>query len=73
MYIYLTVSFRGRQFTSKFPLQPFAKQVTELRYSESRLWLYTTVDDMSKDTKALQYIYAPPVLCDYANMKKASG
>ncbi|KAJ4301338.1 hypothetical protein N0V90_003430 [Kalmusia sp. IMI 367209] len=70
--IYLSSHPRGRQFTSNFALQPFTKQATDLDYDDPRLWLYTTIGDMAKDTKALQYLYAPPLLPDYMSVSKVS-
>jgi hypothetical protein len=48
------------QFTSNFPLQPFLNNGKDISYTEPRRWIYTTVGDMAKDTRALGYMYAPP-------------
>jgi hypothetical protein len=71
--MYLRASSGGRQCTSNFPLQPFTDQATKLAYADSRLWLYTTLGDMAKDTKALQYMYAPPVSPDIMTLNKVSS
>jgi hypothetical protein len=70
--VYLRASPRGRQFTSNFPLQPFIKQATALNYSDPRVWLYTTIGDMARDTRALQYMYAPPFLPDYSSLPQST-
>lgn len=48
------------QFTSAYPLQPFLNGGAALSYDDPRRWVYTTIGDMAKDTRALGYMYAPP-------------
>lgn len=50
------------QYTSNFPLRPFIDNATSLSYSDPRGYVYSTIGDMAKDTRALNYIYAPPVV-----------
>lgn len=51
-------------FTSNFPLQPFIDNGTNLSYDDPRRWIYTTIGDMAKDTRALGYMYGMPVSPD---------
>ena len=48
------------QYTSTFPLKPFTDNAKNLTYDDPRDYIYTTIGDMAKDTRALGYIYAPP-------------
>lgn len=57
-------SHPGNQFTSNYPLQPFTDNGTKLSYDDPRKWKYTTIGDMAKDTRALGYMYAPPLSPD---------
>lgn len=52
------------QLTSSFPLQPFMDNGTSVRYDDPRRWAYTTIGDMAKDTRALGYMYGPPLYSD---------
>src|SRR5687768_7690407 len=52
------------QLTSRYPLQPFLDDGTRLSYHDTRRWIYTTVGDMAKDTRALGYTYSPPLSPD---------
>ncbi|KAF7539840.1 hypothetical protein G7Z17_g12337 [Cylindrodendrum hubeiense] len=52
------------QFTSNFPLQPFIDNGTKVSYDDPRRWKYTTIGDMAKNTRALGYMYEPPVSPD---------
>lgn len=54
----------NNQYTSSFPLQPFINQATDVSYDDPRRYIYTTIGDMAKDTKALSYLYAPPACPD---------
>ncbi|KAF4975549.1 hypothetical protein FDECE_18563, partial [Fusarium decemcellulare] len=45
------------QFSSRFPLQPFMDNATKVGYDDPRRWLYTTIGDMARDTRALGYMY----------------
>ena len=54
----------ANQLTARFPLQPFVNGATRLAYDEPRRWMYTTIGDMAKDTRALGYMYAPPASPD---------
>jgi hypothetical protein len=54
----------GNQFTSGFPLQPFVDHGRGLSYEDPRRWVYTTIGDMAKDTRALGYMFAPPLSPD---------
>ena len=56
--------------TANTPLQPFINNGRDLAYSDPRLYLYTSTGDMAKDTKALQYLYAPPFSPDYFPLSK---
>jgi hypothetical protein len=56
-------------FTSNFPLHPFTNQATDIAYDDPRRYIYTTIGDMAKDTKALSYIYAPPACPDVSTPK----
>lgn len=59
-------------FTANFPLRPFVNTVrngkpsagTAVDYDEPRSYLYTTVGDMSKETRSLGYLYGPPIAGD---------
>ncbi|KAL7813367.1 hypothetical protein V8C26DRAFT_405712 [Trichoderma gracile] len=51
-------------FTANFPLQPFIDNGTNLSYDDPRRWIYTTIGDMAKDTRALGYMYGMPVSPD---------
>ncbi|KAL7948108.1 hypothetical protein V8C42DRAFT_316712 [Trichoderma barbatum] len=51
-------------FTSNFPLQPFIDNGTNLSYDDPRRWIYTTIGDMAKDTRALGYVYGVPASPD---------
>jgi tyrosinase len=59
------------QFTSRFPLQPFMDHGTKISYDDPRRWLYTTIGDMAKDTRALGYMYGEPASPDYSTPKTA--
>ncbi|EYB21986.1 hypothetical protein FG05_12404 [Fusarium graminearum] len=59
------------QFTSRFPLQPFMDQGTKVSYDDPRRWMYTTIGDMAKDTRALGYMYGEPASPDYSTPKTA--
>ncbi|KAK3985450.1 hypothetical protein QBC44DRAFT_384841 [Cladorrhinum sp. PSN332] len=52
------------QFTSRFPLQPFIEDGKKLSYDDPRRWIYATIGDMAKDTRALGYMYALPSSAD---------
>lgn len=55
---------RGLTFTANFPLRPFICQAREIRYTDPRRYLYTTIGDMTKNAKALGYTYAEPAEAD---------
>ncbi|KAK2018442.1 Di-copper centre-containing protein [Colletotrichum eremochloae] len=57
------------QFTSRFPLQPFINNGTEIDYDDPRRWRYTTIGDMAKDTRALGYMYGEPASPDFSTCK----
>ncbi|RGP67163.1 beta-c chain unit d [Fusarium sporotrichioides] len=59
------------QFTSRFPLQPFMDQGKKVSYDDPRRWLYTTIGDMAKDSRALGYMYGEPASPDYYTPKTA--
>ena len=59
-----------QSLTTNYPLQPWIDLGRDRAYSEPRPYLYTTTGDMAKDTKALQYMYAPPVLPDFHSLSK---
>ncbi|RGP67019.1 beta-c chain unit d [Fusarium longipes] len=59
------------QFTSRFPLQPFMDHGTKVSYDDPRRWLFTTIGDMAKDTRALGYMYGEPASPDYHTPKTA--
>jgi tyrosinase len=49
------------QFSSNFPLRPFAGPRAErLDLTNPDAYVYTTLGDMAKDSRALGYDYAPP-------------
>ena len=54
-----------QQYSSNFPLQPFANNAKSINYTDPRTYLYTTIGDMAKNTMALEYLYAPPSSPDY--------
>jgi len=51
--------------TTNFPLRPFTALATKLSYTDPREYTYSTIGDMAKDTKALNYLYAPPANPDF--------
>ena len=54
------------QYTAQFPIQPFmGAQADQLAFADSRLWLYTTIGDLARDSRGLGYDYAPPVTPDW--------
>ncbi|GKU20067.1 unnamed protein product [Fusarium langsethiae] len=59
------------QFTSRFPLQPFMDQGKKVSYDDPRRWLYNTIGDMAKDSRALGYMYGEPASPDYSTPKTA--
>ncbi|RFN43983.1 hemocyanin, beta-c chain unit d [Fusarium flagelliforme] len=59
------------QFTSRFPLQPFMDHGTKVSYDDPRRWLYATIGDMAKDTRALGYMYGVPASPDYSTHRTA--
>ena len=59
-----------QQYSSNFPLQPFVDNAKSLNYTDPRVYLYTTIGDMAKDTMALGYLYAPPSSPDYQPLPK---
>ncbi|KAL5590420.1 hypothetical protein FOBRF1_013977 [Fusarium oxysporum] len=59
------------QFTSRFPLQPFINNGTDIDYDDPRRWRYTTIGDMAKDTRALGYMYGEPASPDFSTRKTA--
>jgi hypothetical protein len=73
-------------FTAGFPLRPFKNQASNgsaglaagLDYEEPRAYMYTTLGDMTKDTRALGYVYGPPLspstdLCSRYRSEHVSG
>ncbi|RPA78853.1 Di-copper centre-containing protein [Ascobolus immersus RN42] len=50
--------------TSNFPLRPFVDNSKSLEYDENREYLFTTIGDMARNTKALGYMYGPSKLTD---------
>jgi hypothetical protein len=54
-------SNEDNQFTSIYPLQPFINDCLDITYDDPRRWIYTTIGDMVKDTRALGYLYGPPL------------
>lgn len=59
------VKNRDQQFTSSFPIQPFAGPFAkDLSLGDPRSYVYTTIGDMVKPTKALGYTYGIPVSPD---------
>lgn len=58
--------------TINFPLRPFINGAKELSYADPREYIYTTIGDMQKDTKALNYLYAPTFLPDFEPMPPAA-
>ncbi|KAJ4003860.1 hypothetical protein NW752_011988 [Fusarium irregulare] len=59
------------QFTSRFPLQPFMDHGIKVSYDDPRRWLYTTIGNMARDTRALGYMYSVPASPDYSVHKTA--
>ena len=59
-----------QSLTTNYPLQPWIDFGRDRAYSDPRPYLYSTIGDMAKDTKALQYMYAPSVLPDYFNLSR---
>ncbi|KAF4441157.1 Hemocyanin beta-C chain unit D [Fusarium acutatum] len=59
------------QFTSRFPLQPFINNGTDIDYDDPRRWRYTTIGDMAKDTRAIGYMYGEPASPDFSTLKTA--
>lgn len=59
------------QFTSRFPLQPFINNGTDIDYDDPRRWRYTTIGDMAKDTRVLGYMYGEPASPDFSTPKTA--
>lgn len=59
-----------QQYSSNFPLQPFVNNAKNLNYTDPRVYLYTMIGDMAKDTMALGYLYAPPSSPDYQPLPK---
>ncbi|SPO00290.1 uncharacterized protein DNG_03135 [Cephalotrichum gorgonifer] len=60
------------QFTSNFPLQPFINSCTDLSYNDPRLWRYTTIGDVAKDTRSLGYMYGAPAGPDAFTLPSAA-
>jgi Common central domain of tyrosinase len=62
----------GTLFTSSFPLHPFrgsAAEYTEL--DDPRAYVYTSIGDMAKDSRAIGFDYAPPVTIDFVDTAHA--
>ena len=59
-----------QQYSSNFPLQPFFNNAKSINYVDPRIYTYTTIGDMAKNTMALNYLYAPPSSPDYQPLPK---
>ena len=59
-----------QQYSSNFPMQPFVDDAKSLNYTDPRVYLYTTIGDMAKDTMALGCLYNPPSSPDYQPLPK---
>ncbi|KAH6655911.1 hypothetical protein BKA67DRAFT_603635 [Truncatella angustata] len=57
--------------TSNYPLQPFIANGTDVAYDDPRRWIYTTIGDMAKDTRAMGYMYGAPTSPDAYMLKSA--
>ncbi|KAL0931965.1 uncharacterized protein CTRU02_212918, partial [Colletotrichum truncatum] len=57
--------------TFNFPLRPFVQNARALAYADPREYIYTTIGDMQKDVRALNYLFAPPVLRDFVTLPPA--
>ncbi len=54
------------QFTSGFTIQPFQGSTTNIfAPTDQRRWLYTSIGDMARDSRAIGYDYGPPVTPDW--------
>ena len=54
------------QFTSGFPLHPFAgPDAGRFEFDDPRRFVYTTIGDMARDSRALGYDYASPATPDF--------
>jgi hypothetical protein len=52
-------------YTSNFPLRPFAgPQAAEIDLANPETFVYTTIGDMARDSRALGYDFAPPAVPD---------
>lgn len=57
-------------FTANFPLQPFAgAEVEKIVWSSPEKFLYTTIGDMARYSRALGYDYGPPMAKEYDGQK----
>jgi len=54
------------QYTASFPIQPFAGPSAQtIEPTDSRLWLYTTIGDLARDSRGLGYDFGPPSTPDW--------
>ena len=63
----------NQHLTTSMPLRSFRDGGRAISYDDPRTHLYTTIGDMAKDSKVIQYIYAPPATPDYFALQKLWG
>jgi hypothetical protein len=60
------------QFTSGFPLHPFAgPHADRFEFDDPRRFVYTTIGDMARDSRGLGYDFADPVTPDFTGAANA--
>ncbi|BCE00206.1 tyrosinase family protein [Marinicellulosiphila megalodicopiae] len=53
------------QYTATFPIRPFiGSDAKSVRFDDDRLFVYTTIGDMAKDSRSLGYDFEPPKFPD---------
>jgi len=51
----------GAQYTANFPIRPFiGNEASSVRFDDSREFVYTTIGDLAKDSRALGYDFEAP-------------
>lgn len=54
------------QYTASFPIHPFAGATAQkIHETDPRLWIYTTIGDLARDSRGIGYDFGPPVTPDW--------
>jgi hypothetical protein len=71
--IWLRMNQNNATFTANYPLRPFTGTRAEaFEFTDRRRFVYTTIGDIAKDSRALGYDYASPVDPDFGAGQQAA-